>query len=584
MTDPIKIEQEFQTLKQLLGLLSSPRLRLLKIAEFFRPLMDPGGPAFLDAYLPEILPKFVSLILQTDFIGTNTAFLDELASIAAAYAKDDRPEKEACQRAIDYLQVQKSMIADAVSGRAKRREPRKAFTQNVWIPLVEQEQLVGTVESCFATLQKFRAEVRLSDERDSADELIIDNYSSGIDSKQHLDPAVASAKRLLKRWTGHYVKGKLIAHFSCQTKSSVVGDSFGAGFAAALFIQFLRLFQHREEFSIQEDVAITGRVTDEGEILPVDEGGLKLKVESCAFSRIRYLAVPKGQEELCRTHLENLSAGGDAGLRRHPLEIIGISRLEDIFNDRRLSSQRLIPILYRVGRKTWRHRRSVAGAVFLVLLGIIWRLWYGPLDKIPDHSRLKGHVLVVENKYGEELDEVQIKGTMYPSDVAVQNRVCFYDVDSDGIKEMIWAENRCDSSRNISSVMCRKLGARELMWNHPLTKEMIFPNKEDVTESRLDCGEIIVGDLDRDSTPEVYLHLVHSFFPNLIMKLDARTGRELGCYVHVGGISTLKFADIDSDGIQELIIAAGNQAFGEACLAILDPPVHQRLFAAHAGI
>ena len=83
-------------------------------------------------------------------------------------------------------------------------------------------------------------------------------------------------------------------------------------------------------------------------------------------------------------------------------------------------------------------------------------------------------------------------------------------------------------------------------------------------------NSLAVGDFDADGKPEVFVQANHDYFPSLVLKLNAIDGVELGHYVHIGALLQMKFADLDGDGISEIVLCGVNNAYRQACLVVLD--------------
>ena len=78
------------------------------------------------------------------------------------------------------------------------------------------------------------------------------------------------------------------------------------GMAAGIVCRLLRALEHKEEYAVADNVAITGRIDESGRLLPVDEAGLRVKVEACVYSPVGVLVVPKEQEDICRKFLHSI--------------------------------------------------------------------------------------------------------------------------------------------------------------------------------------------------------------------------------------------------------------------------------------
>jgi hypothetical protein len=224
-----------------------------------------------------------------------------------------------------------------------------------------------------------------------------------------------------------------------------------------------------------------------------------------------------------------------------------------------------------VVRMVWRQRRPIAAAMFLVLLAVIWKLWYGPLDREPVELEFRGEMMLFENKHGETLEEYNI-GFDFPGYFGGGpfDRYCaLLDVDGDGIEEAVWMQ---PSAQGAGSwiVCCKALGEDSLRWEVSLQRKLVFPAQGETAEN-FRARMILAGDFDADGSGEVIVITYHDHFPSYVMALDASTGAIKSTYVHVGHLSDGVAADLDDDGIQEILLCGINNAFNEACLVVLDP-------------
>jgi len=602
MRDPFILEQRYQALK----LISSPRLQLLRMMEFIRPLLETDSRTYLSAYLPELIPQVSALALKTDFTGTNASFLDNLRQcleILADVHRELDPEGHA-ERAVAYLSAEREGIEQMMARRLLEPRPASADTRSVslveagWIPMVEREQLLTASAPEFAALRRLHVDITFSTKSGSDDELEIGQMDArdgaGLKAER---VALEAARKTLKLLTHVEDKRKLRirSRFSGVTEqTAVVGESLGAGLAAVLCTELLRLYQHREEYALRGDVAITGSVDAQGNMLAVDEEGLKLKIEACTFSWIRYLVVPKEQEQFCRTYAAEITNSipdsqstisnpyspispipHPTSVISHRVGIVGASSVSDLFYDRRLTDSWRVPVVKQVARRVWKRRRMVGIAIVVLLLGIIGKMAYGPFDRNPVKASLEGEVCVIENMFGEVLEKFvvgRVSGE-FPRQVA------FADVTGDDRNEIIWAQNSSYGNSLLGEVYCRELGSEAVLWKKELSRKLVFPDNP-VQNEDYSANKLLAGDFDLDGRMEVYVATVHTEYPSFLLKLDARNGDELGFYLNAGAIQEVVPWDLDGDGLKELLVGGISNAWHAGFFAVLDP----RLIRGHSPL
>ncbi|MBI3194479.1 MAG: hypothetical protein HYZ34_08455 [Ignavibacteriae bacterium] len=632
MMDPLTIEQNLQTLKQTLPLLSSKRMKLLEILEFLEPLSSENSLHFLSAYLPELMPEITTSILQTDFTGTNPDFIQLLKKILASPSGllIQNNENDELLKAIEHLKQEEAKFASwqnqQTNGLFSTTKSKSFATDKVWIPMVEREPILTELVSKFATLSQLRIDVSFSPKPIQEDELHVTQFAdTNKNNPQELRSALVAAKDFFERVTHIKIKKKLIVRCTFEHANLIIGESLCAGLAAVIFTELLRLHQHKEEFSIRPDVAITGALDSSGKLIPVDEHGLSLKMEACMFSPIRFLVVPKKQEKLCVDELKVISVPQSGMMPKafkklkevdeyvstkykepstnnyeqstdNPepttvnneliqinlsLEVVGIENFSELFFDRRLTDSRRIPLAKQAGRKLWKHRLPIAATTIVILLLVIGRMWYGPLDKNPAIAKYEGEFIVVKNINGETLEKIWVgKYTAKDPDGFMVNRnVCFYDIDSDNVNEIFWFQLDNDRTDHTSCINAKKLGEENLLWTFPVRKKLYFPGNTDKYADKFNSVvQLKVGDFDNDDRPEIYLLAKNQYFGCVLFKLNAVTKNELGYYIHAGHLQTFDITDLDNDGVQEIILTGYNNSFGDAPITVLD----SRLIEGHS--
>ncbi|MDP2208317.1 MAG: hypothetical protein Q8K98_06040 [Bacteroidota bacterium] len=607
--------------------------------EFIEDLLN--SPTFFPAYAPELLPQLSKSIIETDFTGTNLNCLERCVKILASIennfpnlARSDGSSERglvvlSAQRTSDvvFKQAQQHLKeeSDKIQSwiKSKNVEELEGYSHkkfdvgSVWMPMVEREQFLTAVEPLFASLQKLNIDAAFSNKDTGFDKLHIKQLSHKEESGESDLLNTAEAARYLLGKFAHIKGGKRVAiNCSFNNPTFVEGQSLQAGLAAGLFTELLRLHQHKEEYALRDDVAITGRIDKHANLLPVDEGGLKLKVEACYFSHIKYLIVPKDQAGICKDVIGKLiwaqeqsstlppKNGGIAqtegnadqtkqavilsdpefnegeskdGHRSRNLEVVGISNLEELFYNRRLTDSRRISIAKQTVRKVWKLRRPIAAMVIVTLLLVIGKMLYGPIDKNPVTYTADGETLFLKNMYGEIVDKIFI-GNFTVENInnnirdGLSNKiVSLIDINRDKINEVIYTQAYRDTRNNIVQIFCKDIIKDSILWSVNVERKLKFPYHPYVNSYLFHVGNISAGDYDNDGRPEIYINACHfSYFPGLLMKLDALSGEKLAEYINIGQFQPMEFADIDSDGVSEVILAGVNNSYDMAAVAILD--------------
>jgi len=142
----------------------------------------------------------------------------------------------------------------------------------------------------------------------------------GADDLSLIDGAVRAARRLLTErfpgLDGQFVEGQVVFG---RAEPEHEGQSAGLALAALFYSTVLEHARCRTRVQIRPEVLLTGRVTSDGAVQPVEEDGLPVKVQTAFFSPKRRLAVPAAQ-------LEEAEATRDQLLEAFPqgrLDLVG---------------------------------------------------------------------------------------------------------------------------------------------------------------------------------------------------------------------------------------------------------------------
>jgi hypothetical protein len=474
------------------------------------------------------------------------------------------------------LVLEKSDVTEAV-GRIISEWDRRRFINytGVNIPVVERyadgmDVVEGTGGIRRVSIRIFRESAKKQDEIDTD----VSFYAPGEPSKFGPTEPIKAARRLLAE-THPLLKNKfVIARIKFEDPHvHHSGSSVNLAIAALFYCTVLHFNDQRVQVRISPRAALTGDINEMGNIISVDENGLRQKVRSVMVSWLDYLVVPKNQIHIAEEEYQK-------SRQMYPdrsIEIIGAAHLRELFYDRRVTETRRIGVIRHVGKKVWRKRMIYTSAfIILALLLFSIKLLYGPLDKNPVIGEFVGEKLFIKNKYEQILDEIWVgKYTVnqfWDSEVEGvirYQRVLFADVTGDGINEIIWAQQPESDSNHISYVYCKSPRDNTILWSFPVRKELSFPLKPDVKSNQFTVRTLAINTNNKGET-SLYIVAVHYFFPSILYKIDPKTGEEIGHYLHVGHITDMEFADLDSDGSEEILITGINNAHRNAFFAALD--------------
>jgi len=352
------------------------------------------------------------------------------------------------------------------------------------------------------------------------------------------------------------------------------GRSSELGAASLMYCAILKYADQRKRFGLREAIALSGCLDKDGNILPVDPEGIGQKMEAAFFSWVQYLVVPKQQEETFKKKSKSLK-------NKFPyrdLVVLGIERLEELFYDRRISNQIVDSRTVFYTKKLWRQKTSVAGiSAIVLLLLIIGRLVYGPLDKNPVAASFDGSLMLVENRFGNVIRQIEVGS--YTVDRMNSNSrsipYAFIDINEDGTNEILWSELLSSniSNQQVSYLHCLDVANDTLLWSVPLEFKLDFPRKGDVSTHLYDVHLMRYLKENTTAGSKLIVTVQHTnFFPSMLLAIDPLTGKIAGRYIHTGQIADFELVDLNKDNQPEIIALAQNNAFDEVTtLAVLDP-------------
>jgi hypothetical protein len=218
---------------------------------------------------------------------------------------------------------------------------------------------------------------------------------------------------------------------------------------------------------------------------------------------------------------------------------------------------------------------SSLGFVAFCLAGLLAlsQLTFKHGDLNPFFAKRLDEFLVAYNKDGGELWRKYI-GPEYSRDLGQEydpNLVLSMgDVDNSGTNEIIGVFGWMAPSMTWrNAVVCFRSDGN-VRWTYSFHRHMVFG--EEAVSDDYGFRMIVVDDYDQDAKLDVIAIAQHDpYYPTAIVRLDASTGALVSEYWHSGWIQSILHADINGDGIEELLFGGENNGLNAATLLVLDP-------------
>jgi len=453
-TSPLKFAKEYAELQSELAIPSAPDLKLLALTEFWGKLKPHASePAYSNTYVAEFLSH---IIKWTSDASLTDCSIDELKRIATVieefgeYVKSDSQESLALKLRLVRFRLASLLCyvgdfaaalpvcawlagisdlpdefgdippgTDAFHGLRDLSEQYLSVNpkiggilkdifdrwvaerscvndDRIWCLFVEKDQFGNNGRGRLRLLRGSVESNSNSEHQKKVDTLTFDNQVKTPD-----DPFVGAAytafsavRQYLTMTQGRRVESAIYnARFSVvDSKQIFTGDSIGLACGLVTYTQLMCKEVMRHERFITSEVAITGSLDQEGQLLAVSTESLSEKVRRAFFSPIKTLVIPEDSLLNAREHLDKLVAR----YPRRDLQLIGHSSLSKVIEDLNIvRAEKVCPSQF-VARKVVHYSRmtKIQVPLLMVLIAVMLAVlfpnstpWF---DDNPKYVRLTG--------------------------------------------------------------------------------------------------------------------------------------------------------------------------------------------------
>ncbi|MEX0721399.1 MAG: hypothetical protein WD059_12075 [Balneolaceae bacterium] len=573
--DPIEIEQLFVQISAEISRAGSERMQLLLMDRFLKRLH--GQYLEFDSYIIQLFEVFPSLKHPLLFSGFRPKELEaiiheceEAANVIPELRQDD-----SVQRKIDLLKTGfnhvKSWLGisetDREDGLIQLLNIKEQINLNeeagdVFIPVVETSE--GFEKK--GRLRKLKVELVGKSGKDEFELRPVFGVIGANTGNLGEKSAKAAGNLLRKnRERSSYWSGTASFELSHTWHA---GSSANLALAALFYCEMLKAENQREYFKLNPGIAITGDVDEHGNVLDVDEETIQQKVEAAFFSWAQVLVVPVQQLEQALKIFEELQNE----FPNRNLVIKGIGNLRDLFFDRWLTLHKQTSLIEHTARRVWKRRYSSAAIlVFLMLIGIIGSMAYGPIDKNPVMADYEGEYLFIQNQFGKTIKQFWVgKKTVdfFHTYGTTNPQVAFFDINADGVNEVFYVTGVNTSEQR--EVTAWSLSGDSLLWVNNLDFKIHFPRQHGLQNLKFYAREIGITFANDGNPYLIVLASEWNHFPSVTAKLKPETGEVIEKYIHTGQVRDMELVDITGDGVHEIVLAGINNVYWRAFLAVLD--------------
>ncbi len=508
---------------------------------------------------------------------------DERQSASKAEADDATDETTAARRILETLPPDSSTARETEKIIREWRLEREALSfDSVKCLFVDKNGPIATGRGRMRTLVCRNADAIKGQE---TNELVFDNQVRGPD-----DPFVGASynalhatELLLQRDEKGSNSRCLRVHLAIEDSSQAfTGDSIALAVALVSFAKLMKPQIHRHERFVAGEIAVTGSLSADGTLLPVNGDSLNEKITRAFFSPVKYVVLPHGNAAAARDCIEKLRQQ----YPRRRLQVIAHERLQDVIDDHNVIRPEKVCMGEFVARKAGRYTRSVKVQVPLLisvtwlLLALLWPKHFDPwFDGNPVRLEIEGNVFRTFNENGEFLwsstpFEANLTSNLYEAKGPWEFvQLAIRDIDRDGLNEIVFVPI-IDSHRGRFSIYDHdgSLMGDIASWfpttypgdiaydSVPIALDYSLPVFL-VLENRLGQSYILTKS---DASPPI-----RSQF-NLFNHKGEHSG---GPYIHTGGIDMAFVDDSESDscGFPRILLGGTNNRYNRAGFFCLNP-------------
>ncbi len=343
-------------------------------------------------------------------------------------------------------------------------------------------------------------------------------------------------------------QGSYRAYLSIDgSNRTFTGDSIGLAVSLVAFTQLLKPEVMRQERFIASDIAVTGSITADGRITPVNNDTIAAKIERAFFSHVRYAVLPEANLATARDTVKRLNKQ----YPRRRLRLVSAAHLDDVLNDRNIIRSEKVCLGAFITKKAARYSRATKVQVPLLLLllyaliCIIYpKAWVG-FDWNPQYVRLTERGFEALNKDSVPVWDVEFECEAITSaslwDVG--------DLDKDSANEVAFlpmavSSELCESNAELFVYNYRGKLLYQRDCDIPgeyATGDVMACGVKHITRIELRDGPILLTEVYRENPARLYLKFWSAYGDLLGWYINPGfAGAEGGC-LSTDGDSTLYF-------------------------------------------
>jgi len=361
------------------------------------------------------------------------------------------------------------------------------------------------------------------------------------------------------------------------------GGSAGLPFLILAGTALDNLTNSRVRHRIRKNVVMTGRIDEDGNILPVEDRGIPLKTAAAFYSPCRRFVLPEKNLPAASRELSVLSGE----YPEKELKLVPADHVEQVYNNPEIVEKTEIPVLRTAtGRaRVWRKHLFAAAAV--IVAAVILALLLPPrFERSTVSYKFDGQTITFVNKYDygfrSYTPNYHILNTdnNYLVPAARSWRIFLRDITGNGSRELLFLSVESDSNatKPAGRIHTHLFSNSGKLITHMVVIDTLVLREGKNTRIYNDftcCCERLM-DMENDGYMELVIASVHISNSRSITAVVSFSDENYRAYCHNGHLKHVITGDFCGDEMEEIVLAGDrNQSslVQYGVLSVIDPMV-----------
>lgn len=560
----LRIQNSSDVLTEILRSKANSKYKLLHILNFYALAKDYPDPDSLYSYYIQFIEELVILVEKENFHYCNPEDIDSLIDFISYLKNQPAFNSVDLLKSEDKLNNEKNRIISFLSGAAEQNSKTDlTSSDSVNIALIEQD--TNSVGIRCGTIGKMKIDEIIPSDRGKV------KFNNHKNEDGELPGQLIKSVNVAKM----DLKEKFNYRFSYEFEDSELmydGSSLGCGAACLAYNSMFRSGLHNFYYRFRDDAVITGAVDESGNLIPLSEESIKLKLETVFYSEYKSFVIPKDNFNVCYSLLEELN-------KKYPerkLLLVPVEKYKEVLENTNVTVRHYLKFKEKVNAYYNKYQKVTNVAAMVVIFTAIIYTGLGiiipKLDKNPVKVEYSDNKYILKNKYDEPVWESEKIGQgrdwfAKNSDVTYNNSV-FLDLDNDDAKDLLYVKSTENKLEYESAVYISSGDSEKVFYGIPLRR--LYNKRGDTLLSSMNITHLNILDSARFGKDRFIFNAKHRFFPQVIGVLDYN-GNLLSQFWNYGHIELFYKDDFDKDGKTEYYFGGSNNKDNCAVFTVFDP-------------